>query len=77
MNSTDMSVDKLPKLDDAYLNEITKFNTTSSHSILLKVTNSLDSIVTTHITPVIDMKGGMSTEYFNGSKGHQGSSTVA
>ena len=33
-NSTDMSVDKLPNLD-AYLNEITKFNITSSHSILL------------------------------------------
>ena len=44
-NSTDMSVDKLPNLD-AYLNEITKFNTTASHSLLLKVTTSLDLITT-------------------------------
>ena len=57
LNSTDMSVDKLPKLDDAYINEITK---NSSHSILLKYhRNSLNSIVARNITPVIDIKGGI------------------
>ena len=43
LNSTDMSVDKLPNLD-AYFNKITKFEIASSRPILLKVTNSLDPI---------------------------------